>query len=177
MNPLTAIKPDEIATLKQLVKRFKKNGESVKRVEVRRSKVLIVGSSSYDDAEGGFQNEHWAYKVPFAFRDALDIQLSKLQKTEHKQTHYYCAWTQGCLLNFSSGDFFQAVGDTPCLQVAFAKPVVLNTVNGVMDDGEVTYELFEKRGLGEFFTVSQFEFLRVLIYGIQHNELKKQAIE
>lgn len=182
MSSLTVAATDEITFLKQLVKRFKKNGEPVKRVQVERSVALIVPQVSYVNNAGCLNNDHWAYKVPYGFHDALDITLVKRSKkidcidangeiemdTDGKKKTkdwYYCAWTQGCLLSFSYGDFFEAVGDIPCLQVVSAKPVVLNGENGVMDDGEVTYQLFDKRGLGEFFTVSQFEFLQVLIYG------------
>jgi hypothetical protein len=138
-----------------------KNNESIKQVGIPRSVELIVPSVSYTNNEGSLNNDYWAYKVPYGFHDALDIKFEERKKNKIP----YMVWSQGCLLSFSGGDFFESIGDTPCLQVASAKSVFWDSVNGVMDDGEVTYELFDKRGLGEFFTVSQFEFLQLLIAG------------
>jgi hypothetical protein len=144
----------------------------VKRISIHRKLKLIVPSLSYENSQGDLNNDYWVYKVPFAFRDALDIKLEKKAKkiiyyddvgNEQTKTTYYMAWTQGCLLNFLEGDLFQPTHDEPCLQIRSAKPMCWNSILGVMDQGYVEYELISKRGI--FMTVSQMDFLRILIYG------------
>jgi|GEM_PF-6308137 hypothetical protein len=51
---------------------------------------------------------------------------------------YYAAWTQGCLLNFTTNSFFASANGEPDLQISIAKPMVWDSKIGVMDEGEVT---------------------------------------
>jgi hypothetical protein len=85
--------------------------------------------------------------------------------TGKKETIFYAVWTQGCLLNFLAGDMFQSVSGKPCLQIKDAEPMSWDSVNGVMTEGSVTYEYFFEKGVVDPITVSQMDFLRVLIYG------------
>jgi hypothetical protein len=152
MNELVAI-PAETRFLKSLVKQFNKDGSPVKKVSFSRSESLIVPRVSYANNAGCLHNEHWAYKVPFAFCDALDIKFD-------------CrVWTQSCWLSFSKGDFFESSNGQPSIQVVSARPVSWDAINGVLDDGEVVFQSFDKTGLGDFVTLSQFEFLQLLIVG------------
>lgn len=181
MNQLVAI-PDETRFLKSLVKQFNKDGSPVKKVSFLRSETLIVPNVSYANNAGCLHNDHWAYKVPFEFRDALDIKLMKRSKKvacldsdgnvyldadgkKKTKDWYYSAWTQSCWLAFSEGNFFESSMGKPSIQVVAAKPVAWDAVNGVLDDGEVVFQSFVKTGLGDFVTVSQFEFLQLLIVG------------
>jgi len=135
----------------------KKNG-----IGISRSDELIVPSVGYANNNGGLNNDHWAYRVPYAFRDALDIKFSS--RSIGKQLTN--SWTQGCLLMFSEGDFFESLSGGKSIQISFATPMAWDgKITGVFDSGIVGYQFFDKHGLGEFFTVSQMEFLQLLIYG------------
>lgn len=181
MNELVAM-PAETRFLKSLVKQFNKDGSPVKKVSFSRSESLIVPKVSYANNAGCLHNEHWAYKVPFAFCDAMDIKLIKRSKKVacyddngnaeldadgNKKTKdwYYSVWTQSCWLSFSNGDFFECSNGQPSIQVVSARPVAWDAINGVLDDGEVVFQSFDKTGLGDFVTLSQFEFLGILIDG------------
>lgn len=167
MKPVTNMQLNEIEQLRhqwQSVRKTKAGGGAVIRFSLRRKKELIA-DIAYTNNQGNINNSHWAYRVPFAFHDALDIRLSKLQKTENKNTRYYSAWTQGCLLSFSKGDFFESNQSAFNLQISTAKPMTWDSNSGIMDEGEVTYQLFTTKGTGKFFTVSQIEFLQLLING------------
>jgi hypothetical protein len=161
---------DEVKVLKQLFhdSLFKANGEVTKRIAIKRTKKLIA-PLVYENSKGVLNNSHWAYKVPFAFCPALDIELQKLQKTTDKIVYYYCAWTQGCALSFSAGHFFESANNGIDIQIISANPVTFDLENRKMNDGQIVYQLFKKRGLGEFKTVTQFEFLELLIYGLGNN--------
>lgn len=136
-------------------------GDPIKSVPIKRSIKLLVPSVSYANNEGCLNNDYWAYKVPYAFRDALDIRFTNVVK--NKQTT--SIWTQGGLLAFSIGDFFESASGGNSIQVVSAKPMLWDTNTGVFDSGDVTYQFFVRRGLGMFFTVSQVDFLQLLIVG------------
>lgn len=137
-----------------------KSIEKSKKFSQSRSTELIVPCVSYQNNVGNLHNENWAYRVPYAFRDALDISYSTLY---HKKISYQ-AWTQGCLINFVVGDRLSSDKGYCCLQVQSSKPVSLNPNSGEWDEGFVTYTNFDKLGSAQK-TVSQMSFLQLLITG------------
>ena len=152
----------------------RKLGDPLAKPIIKRSRDLIVPFVGYENNCGTLNNDTWAYCVPFGFREALDIYYSQLQKTENiidiegnikKVTRFYCAWTQGCQLSFSKGDMLNPKESNVCLQVVEAAPMKWVAEKLTIDDGFVTYQSFIKTGLGDFTSVSQLEFLQLLIYG------------
>lgn len=123
--------------------------------KVKRLLTLIVPAVTFADNLGCLNNDHWAYRVPYAFRDALDIKYMKTSKG--------MAWTQGCFLNFLTGDLFESSIGKPALQVLSATPMAWNKEQGAMYEGSVTYWHFHERGSA--MTLSQLYFLGLLITG------------
>lgn len=60
---------DELAHLKSLWKQRSK-----------RSADLIIPNVSYSRNIGSLNNSHWAYQVPYAYREALDLRLDERRK-------------------------------------------------------------------------------------------------
>jgi hypothetical protein len=138
-----------------------KNGKPTKKIVFFRKVELIVPRITYENGRGNLHNDHWAYQVPYAFREALDIKYEE----RFKETQPYSVWTQGCLLNFLVGDMFKSIHGEPCLQIKDADPMSFDEKNDVLYEGNVTYERFFEKGIIEPITVSQMEFLKILIYG------------
>jgi hypothetical protein len=164
----------------RLINKLKKY-RKVKSITIERTEQLLIPIIRANNALT-LDNAHWAYQVPFGFNDALDLKYLKRarkipdlddngkQRINEKgkpatKDYYYAAWTQGCFINFKETDFFQSNNNAPDLQISAAKPMSFNDKTGVMNEGSVTYQHFIKRGTGEFFTVTQIEFLQLLIHG------------
>ena len=43
--------------------------------KIKRKTKLIVPEVTYKDLKGFLNNENWKFKVPYAFREALDIKI------------------------------------------------------------------------------------------------------
>ncbi len=56
----------------------------------------------------------------------------------------------------------------PCIQVKYAKPMRYDEKNDELNEGSVTYEYFFEKGIVEPVTVSQMDFLKILIYGVSN---------
>ncbi len=54
-----------------------KNGEPAKKIVFLRKVELIVPRISYENGKGNLHNDHWAYQVSYAFREALDIKYEE----------------------------------------------------------------------------------------------------
>lgn len=130
-----------------------------------RSTQLIVPHVSYSQNKGSLNNDHWAYNVTYAFREALDIKYEK--RTKNKTP--YMVWTQGPILNFKEGDFIHSRMGFPSVQVKFANIMGWDPEKGEMYLGSVTFDEYETQS-GKFIKVAQrnlnqIEFLTLLIDG------------
>ena len=65
-------KPYEIKIIEALLNGVTPNGK------IPRTEALIVPQVFYQNNEGEFCNQHWAYDVGYCFRDALDIQYTDI---------------------------------------------------------------------------------------------------
>lgn len=177
-------KDKEINALKSLFTISKKDGTDKESPTCKRTKNLIA-KLSFSNSHGVLYNSHWAYSVPFAFCNQLDIEFSKLKKMipdldeqgNQKKTitgkgatkpYYYAAWTQGLLLNFSYGHYFRSLtNNSDDIQICASVPVSVNKEARTINEGQVSYRFFKKQAYGESYTVTQFEFLKILIHGIE----------
>ncbi len=141
----------------------KKEASRLKKRITIEKQLELIAPVIYENNQPKFNTEHWAYVVPFAFREALDICYDKRQK----DNQFYLVWTQGCLLNFSIGDMFQSNRGEPQLQIQKADPMVWDAVNGSMNEGSVTFEHFFDKSIPPR-TVTQMEFLGILIEGLNN---------
>jgi hypothetical protein len=135
--------------------------------KVSRAIKLIVPEVTYYPKEmaGSLNNDHWAYDVSYAFRDALDIKFEQRMKNKKP----YMVWTQGPLINFTKGDWIHSKCGQKSLQVQFSSgmgwdPTILQMYNGI-----VNFDRFNKKDGSWIKTSSesldQMEFLEMLIMG------------
>lgn len=147
----------------------------IRGTRVRRSLDLIIdgcGGLDVDDA-GWWNTGGWAYAVPLAFRDALDIRYIERKARGVSMMR----WTQGPLIGFAQGDVLHRNDGAGCVQVTRAFAMGLE---GIEDEsgrlvarrvlpGEVHARRYEVRD-GRWAPVagwsgSQWEFLDALITG------------
>lgn len=130
---------------------------------VRRSRNLFVPIK--DDGTGIILNQHWAFEVPFAFREALDIRYE--QQQVDKQAVWM--WTQGPFISFRLGDSFASRDGKRYLQVELASPMNWNSVSEEMNLGAIVAAEYRVAG-GKYskhrsIQCSQMDFLELLISG------------
>jgi hypothetical protein len=132
---------------------------------IRRSTELIVPDITYDLNKGSLNNESWYFKVPYAFRDHLDIKYE--QRIKDKMAHM--VWTQGPILNFRLGDVFHSADGNYSLQVESASPMEWDSDLEEMIPGYVMFKKYTVEGskhfLKETVNLNQMEFLDLLING------------
>lgn len=92
--------------------------ESMWDSKVKR-KVPTIPIVSYDTelSVGSLSNEDWYFKVPYAFREALDLKYEERKKNKKS----YMVWTQGPILSFKDGDSFTARDNKTALTSAVFK--------------------------------------------------------
>ena len=150
------------------------NGEQINEIEylkslwapkIRRKTKLIVPEVTYAKLDGSLNNDHWAYRVPYAFRDALDIKYE--QRIRDKQP--YMVWTQGPILSFKEGDILFNKEEFKSVQVQSSNAMGWDSAKDLMYEGNVVYEAYELRdGAYKFIhskCCTQMQFLEMLIYG------------
>ena len=132
--------------------------------KVKRSTKLIVPDVTYENMVGSLNNAHWAFKVPYAFREALDIKYE--QRIKGKESHKI--WTQGPILGFKEGDLLHSKNSTKAVQVQFANPMGWDKQNNEMFQGSVYYTEYKisdsKYTETQRKTSNQMLFLQLLIY-------------
>ena len=131
---------------------------------VKRSPKLIV-DVSYHQNQGHLNNAHWAFEVPYAFREALDLSFDERIKDKKR----YMVWTQGPILRFKEGDVFQSSNRDLSLQVQYAIPMGWDIPANQMSLGVVTYIQHGPSNSDinsmEKHSCTQMEFLTLLIDG------------
>ena len=130
--------------------------------KTKRSTKLIVPSVTHGDPEGSLNNDSWAFKVPYAFRDALDIKYEERRRDKTP----YMVWTQGPCLRFKEGDLVHSKDGSRVVQVRYASPMGWDVANNEMYQGSVDYVEYD----GSYTKIgqrgcSQMEFLELLIRG------------
>ncbi len=120
---------------------------------------------TYDGKEGSLDNESWAFKVTYAFRDALDIKYEERKKDKKP----YMVWTQGPLLRFKDGDLIHSKDGCRSVQVQFAQPMGWDSAKNEMYQGSIVYCDYVTRGnsmskLNDH-SCTQMQFLHLLIHG------------
>jgi len=133
--------------------------------KVKRKTELIVPKITYSGMHGSLNNGHWKYRVPYAFRDSLDIKYEKRMKDKIP----YMVWTQGPILSFKEGDLLTARDGKKSVQVQYANQMGWDTSKNQMHEGSVVYDEFDinngKCTKIQRITCSQMQFLQILIYG------------
>lgn len=131
-------------------------------------KTPTIPEVSYDTelSVGSLNNDDWFFKVPYAFREALDLKFEERKKNKKG----YMVWTQGPILSFKNGDFFTAKNGSTALQVQFADPMGWDSTKNEMYLGSVVFKEFSVSG-NKFTELnqhssSQMEFLKILISGV-----------
>ncbi|MGL4393030.1 MAG: hypothetical protein ACRCSK_06320 [Fusobacteriaceae bacterium] len=174
---------EEINRIKELynfeIKYF--NGQQRVSKTRKTTENYIVGK--IDGIKETFDNDHWAYKVGFHFREALDIYWRTFYKrtevfneqkneSEFKLSPYRSCFVEGPFLNFKCGDSFYHKSGALAIQVDASSPVTFDQKNESMNEGLVIFyeysvknNLFQKINLEEKNKCTQIEFLEFLITG------------
>ena len=133
--------------------------------KVKRKTELIVPQVTYIGRGGSLNNDAWAFKVPYAFRDALDIKYEERKKDKKP----YMVWTQGPLLSFNEGDLLRSKDGLRAVQIRISNPMGWDSTKNEMYQGSVVYsdyavsnKLFSKFNQD---TCTQMQFLELLIRG------------
>lgn len=157
-----------------------KHLRSMWKARPRRSNDLIVSEVSLKGINGQIRTDNWAYEIPYGMREALDLKFLERKKTEKKgeKPKSYWVWTQGPLLAFKMGDalYNYHSDDRECytmLQVYSAVSMSWDSEKDRMNEGEVSFRVFERSTQNGQFTmseagdyeVSQMDFLIILITG------------
>lgn len=125
----------------------------------------LIVRLSYDGSEGSLKNESWAFNVPYAFRDALDIKYEQRMK----KLEPFWVWTQGPLLSFTKGDLINSRDGFRAVQIESASQMEWNYSKNEMDQGTVVYTEYSITS-GRYIklmvhTCTQMQFLQLLIHG------------
>ena len=133
--------------------------------KIKRSTVLIVPTVTYQDGEGSLNNDSWAFKVGYEFRDALDIKYEERKKNKKP----YMIWTQGPILSFKEGDMLHSRDEKRTVQVRYANQMGWDEPRAEMHQGSVFYSEYVTSGIsitkiGDH-TCTQMQFLQLLISG------------
>jgi hypothetical protein len=165
--------------------------EKTGKVTFKRSTTLIVPKMGWDNkaGQGSLNNSHWAYDVHYSFRDALDLSfdtrrrsipvidelglpvIDEETKKPKKKSQPYQLWTQGFRIHFKEGDVLRSNQGFPTLQIQSSTAMDWDNENNKMFEGEVNYQYFKdvKFGhVGDIETVSQMQFLQILLHGTKH---------
>lgn len=145
------------------------NGETGERYyRADKSVKLIVSEVSYDQEQqnGNLNNEHWAFCVGYAFRDALGLSYDQRKKDKKP----YMIWTQNPYIYFKEGDLLTSKCGNYNLQVKMSNAVRRVKESNSIDYGLVDFLIFKKSEGGYRYhaikTMTQYEFLQTLIYGL-----------
>ena len=144
----------------------KETGEKYYRAD--KSTKLIVSGVSFDENQknGHLNNDHWSFCVGYAFRDALGLSFDQRKKNKVA----YMIWTQSPYIYFKEGDLLTSKCGDYILQVNMANAVRREKTTHLIDYGLVGFSILKKRE-GKYRhhaikTMTQYEFLQVLIYGL-----------
>jgi hypothetical protein len=141
--------------------------ESMWAPKIKR-KVPTIPTVKYDVelSVGALDNDDWYFKVPYAFREALDIKYEERKKDKKG----YMVWTQGPILSFKDGDSFTDKNGSSALQVKFANPMGWDPDKKQMYQGSIVFDIFEVNGQKytkiNQHSCNQMEFLKILICGV-----------
>lgn len=133
---------------------------------VKRRTELIVPQITYDGQENSLNNDSWAFKVHYSFRDALDIKYEERKKDKKP----YMIWTQGPILSFKEGDLIHSKDGHRAVQVRCATQMGWDSERAEMYQGSVSYSEFIVSGnsvskLNKDESCTQMQFLQLLISG------------
>lgn len=144
--------------------RISKGKSNFQRLDEDKKVPFIVPKVTWNNAlgTGSLNNEHWAYRVGYAFREALDLQFMERVRDKKKVN----LWSQGCLLNFKEGDLISSNCGKKYVQVKYASPMGWDEAKNEMHYGTVTYSFIDQeKNTSEQRHATQVEFLQMLIEG------------
>ncbi|RPJ11372.1 MAG: hypothetical protein EHM37_11165 [Deltaproteobacteria bacterium] len=153
---------NELEIIKSLWPKMGIDGKIIKK---NRETSLIVPEITYFGQDGSLNNDSWAFKVGYAFRDALDIKYEERKINKEP----YMVWTQGPHLNFKEGDMLHAKDGNRAVQVLSAKQMKWDSAKEEIYQGLVVYLEYVMSGdslskLKEH-ECTQMQFLQLLIDG------------
>ncbi|MBY0436621.1 MAG: hypothetical protein K2W80_00415 [Burkholderiales bacterium] len=128
-----------------------------------RSATLIVPQVSYLNGVGSLNNDGWAFTVPYAFREALDLKYVK--RSGHSGSAM--VWTQGAAIAFRASDVLYSKDERTLVQIINAEPVSWDANTRDMKEGYVSFTSRDVSSLDIWHetVTTQLGFLAMLITG------------
>ncbi|MCC3803444.1 hypothetical protein QTO12_04550 [Vibrio owensii] len=154
-----------VQTVYQIIEhRISKGKSNFQRFDEDKEVPFIVPKVTWNAeiGTGSLNNEHWAYCVGYAFREALDLQFMERIRDKKKVN----LWSQGCILNFKEGDLISSKCGKKYVQVKYASPMGWDEDKNEMYYGSVTYSYVDnENSIKEQRHTTQTDFLSLLING------------
>ncbi|EMV2053380.1 TPA: hypothetical protein KDY48_002164 [Vibrio parahaemolyticus] len=144
--------------------RIQSGKSTFQRLDEDKNVPFVVPSVTWDSTNrvGSLNNEHWYFKVGYAFREALDLIFMERTRDKRKVN----LWTQGCILSFQEGDLINSKDGKRYVQVKYASPMGWDEAKQEMFYGSVTFiDVDSSTGISETKSLTQLDFLKLLIEG------------
>ena len=147
--------------------RKNKDKGQFERLDEDKKVPFVVPKVTWDSTmmAGSLNNEHWAFNVHYAFREALDLRFMERVRNKRK-VHL---WTQGALVSFKEGDTLVSRCRSRSVQVKYANGMGWDAAKQEMYFGSVIFKKHTiKNGVFSFVgedNLTQLEFLEMLITG------------
>ncbi|WP_415846650.1 hypothetical protein [Vibrio aerogenes] len=157
--------------------RKRKGRKKFDRLDEDKKVPFVVPKVTWDykTKSGYLNNEHWAFKVSYAFREALDLRCIERVRKKQKVN----LWSQGPLIAFKEGDLLLSRCESKAIQVKYANPMGWDTPKNEMYYGSVIFKIYTiNNGSFDFITegnATQLEFLEMMINGLA-DEVKNDSI-
>ncbi len=141
----------------------------------KKSTKLIVPQVTFcqEARTGNLHNDSWVFHVPYAFRDALGLSFD--QRFKNKKP--YMVWVQSPYIDFKEGDSLRSKSGEYSLAVKMATPMSRSRTTHAIDYGLVNFHILkrddDKMRYHAMKTMTQYEFLQTLIYGLPESALLK----
>lgn len=139
--------------------------KSMWSTKTKRSTKLIIPQVTYKNSVGSLNNDNWFFRVPYAFREALDIKFEERKKDKKS----YMVWTQGPIISFKEGDILHSKDKSQTIQIRFANQMGWDTSKEEMYQGSVVYSEYTTSNNTLIkqaeHSCTQMQFLQLLING------------
>ena len=137
---------------------------------------LLIANFEEDHSDGLLYAVGWKFKLPSAFRAALDIKYSAITIAGKSVK----VWTQGIEYAFDVGDLIHSADGhysvqvdraTPCkcglieVKIDSEQPEYIDMVQKKRNDGMIRFQIFNGNTSSKFIDCTQVEFVRLLMTG------------
>jgi len=182
-DPVQYYSPE--ACFKQVINQLWQPHNAEKKISLGSELILAIKGTNQINFK--FNDDNWAYSIPFGIRESLGItyvpRKPRKLKPQHLLTPYeeaeqggFGIWQQGPLISFKEGDYFSSKNGKTALQVQFGSRTYWDSELNKPDDGELSLKVFRQEDwkhteIAEL-DITQIELLEILKSGLPDSILK-----